>query len=80
LAGIALVFAVMAGRRVEWNRGLEGFEMTELQVVNERISKGEARGRLTERRQKLPEALPLRFHGSVPDDVVWLITAQESPQ
>ena len=78
LAGIALVFAELLGRRVEWDRGLEGFEMTESQVVNEWISQGEARGKLAERRQNLLKLLAKRFPGAAPDDVVRLINEQES--
>ncbi len=72
------MFAELVGRRVEWNRGLEGFEMTESQVVNDWISQGEAKGKLTERRQKLLEALSLRFPSSTLDDVVRIINEQES--
>jgi hypothetical protein len=78
LIGIALVFAELVGRRAEWQRGLEGFEMTESQVVNEWISQGEAKGRLEERRQKLLEALTLRFPGAVTDEIVRFVTAQDS--
>jgi len=78
LAGIALVFAELASRRVEWHRGLEGFEMTESQVVNEWISQGEAKGQLTERRHNLLKLLNKRFPGAVPDDVTRLINEQES--
>jgi hypothetical protein len=78
LAAIALVFAELVGRRVEWDRGSEGFEMTESQVVNEWISQGEARGKLAAQRQSLPELLEGRFPGAVPKDVVQLIQQQES--
>jgi hypothetical protein len=78
VAGIALVFAELAGRRAEWNRGLEGFEMTESQVVNDWISRGEAKGKLNERREKLLKLLSKRFPGAVPDDVVRLVNEQES--
>ncbi len=78
MAGIALVFAELVGRRVEWDRGLEGFEMTESQVVNEWISRGEAKGKLLEARQNLLELLEGRFPGAVPNDVVQLIQHQES--
>jgi hypothetical protein len=78
MAGIALVFAELAGRRGEWIRGLEGFEMTESQVVNEWISQGEARGKLTNQRQNLLTLLAKRFPGAVPDDVVRLVNEQES--
>jgi hypothetical protein len=78
LAGIALVFAELAGRRIEWKRGLEGFEMTESQVVNEWISQGEARGILKMAREVLIDILKVRFPGSVPDEIVRLINQQES--
>lgn len=78
LAGIALVFAELVGRRAEWVRGLEGSEMTESQIVNEWISQGEARGKLTERRQNLLKLLNKRFPGAVPDDVTKLVNEQES--
>jgi hypothetical protein len=78
LAGIALVFAELMGRRAEWSRGLEGFEMTESQVVNDWINQGEAKGKLTERRQKLLKLLSKRFPGAVPDDVTRLVNEQES--
>jgi hypothetical protein len=74
LAGIALVFAELVGRRAEWQRGLEGFEMTESQVVNEWISQG----MLKEGRQNLLEALEGRFPGAAPSDVVRLIQQQDS--
>lgn len=78
LAGIALVFAELMGRRVEWNRGLEGFEMTESQVVNDWISQGEAKGKLANQRQNLIDLLEGRFPGAVPNDVVQVIQRQES--
>ncbi len=78
LAGVALIFAELVGRRVEWKRGLEGFEMTESQVVNEWMSQGAAKGQLMERRRNLLEFLTLRFPGSVPDEVRRLINEQES--
>jgi hypothetical protein len=74
LAGIALVFAELVGRRAEWQRGLEGFEMTESQVVNEWISQGE----LKRQRRNLLELLEGRFPGAVPNDVVQLIQQQDS--
>ena len=70
--------AELAGRRAEWQRGLEGFEMTESQVVNEWISQGEAKGNLERQRQNLLELLEGRFPGAVPDEVVRLIRQQDS--
>jgi hypothetical protein len=78
LAGIALVFAELAGRRAEWQRGLEGFEMTESQVVNEWISQGEAKGMLKQGRQKLLEALTICFPGAVTGEIVRLVNEQDS--
>ncbi len=52
--------------------------MTESQVVNEWISQGEAKGQLTQCRQKLLRLLAKRFPGAVPDDVVRLVNEQES--
>jgi hypothetical protein len=78
LAGIALVFAELAGRRAEWQRGLEGFEMTESQVVNEWIRQGEVKGKLEQGRQKLLEALAIRFPGAVTEEVVRLVNGQDS--
>ncbi|WP_143393071.1 hypothetical protein [Fimbriiglobus ruber] len=54
--------------------------MTESQVVNEWISRGEARGRLVGRRQSLLRLLTKRFSGAVPDEVVRFINEQESPE
>lgn len=78
LAGIALVFAELMGRRAEWSRGLEGFEMTESQVVNDWINQGEAKGKLVNQRQNLLRLLTKRFPGAVPDDVTRLVNEQES--
>jgi hypothetical protein len=69
-----LAFAELVGRRAEWQRGLKGFAMTESQVVNEWISKGEAK----RQRQNLLELLEGRFSGAVPNDVVQLIQQQDS--
>jgi hypothetical protein len=78
LAGIALVFAELAGRRMEWGRGLEGFEMTESQVVNEWISRGKAEGKLEERRENLLRLLSKRFPGAASEAVIRLVNEQES--
>lgn len=77
-AGIALVLAGLVGRRVEWDRGLEGFEMTESQVVNEWIGRGATKGALLNQRKNLLEALALRLPGATPDEVVRLINEQDN--
>ena len=76
LVGVALVFAELSGRFLAWERGLEGWEMTESQVVNRWIGQGEAKGKLLMARQALLEALELRFPGAVPSDVTKLIDQQ----
>ncbi len=47
-------------------------------VVNEWISRGEARGKLVNQRQNLLKLLTKRFPADVPDNVVQLINEQES--
>lgn len=78
MAGIALVFAELVGRRPAWVRGLEGFEMTESQVVNEWIGQGMVKGELAASRRNLLELLNGRFPGAVPPDVTRLIQQQDS--
>ncbi|MBI1918326.1 MAG: hypothetical protein HYS12_26845 [Planctomycetes bacterium] len=78
LVGIALVFAELAGCVPAWERGLEGWEMTESQVVNGWIRQGEAKGELKTRRQDLLDLVEGRFPGAVPNEVVQLIQQQES--
>jgi hypothetical protein len=79
LAGIALVFAELVGRVPAWKRVLEGFKMTESQVVNEWISQSNTQTALKTRRQDLLELLEIRFPGLVPNEVVQLIQEQDSP-
>ena len=78
LASIAMVFAELAGRVPEWQRGLEGFEMTESKIVNEWIRQGEVKGLLAQGRQKLLRLVERKFTGLVPDNVVSLINQQDS--
>jgi hypothetical protein len=78
LAGIVMIFAELAGCRPAWQRGLEGFEMTESQVVKEWINQGRAQGNLERQRQDLLELLEGKFPGAVPNDVAQLIQQQDS--
>jgi hypothetical protein len=78
LAAIALVFADLAGCRAEWKRGLEGFEMTESQVVNEWIQQGEVQGELKRQRRNLLQALSARFPGAVTEEITRLVNEQDS--
>jgi hypothetical protein len=80
LAGIALVFAELAGCYLAWERGLEGWEMTESQVVNRWLSQGETRGKLEEGRLFLTRFLRRRFGEPLPTDVLETINTQPSVQ
>jgi hypothetical protein len=72
------VFAELAGRLPAWERGLEGFKMTESQVVNGWIRQGEAKGMLESSRENLLEALDGRFPGETTEELARLIKEQES--
>ncbi len=52
--------------------------MTESEVVNEWIRRGEAQGKRAAQRQNLLELLEGRFPGLVPNDVVQRIQQQEN--
>jgi hypothetical protein len=74
LAGIALVFAELAGRFLAWERGLEGWDMTESQVVNRWMSQGE----LARARKDLLDAIKVRFPGALTEEIAQLINQQDS--
>jgi hypothetical protein len=78
LAQIALVFAELAGCYPAWEKGLEGWDMTEPQVVNRWIEKARAEARLEEARAFVLRALQRRFPGDIPPEVVATINAQPS--
>jgi hypothetical protein len=78
VASIALIFAELVGRRIQWQRGLEGSEMTESQVVNEWISQGETRGQLSMARKHIIQAAQRKFGGTVPNEIIRLINQQDS--
>lgn len=80
LAGIALMFAELAGTGLAWKQGLEDWEMTESQVVNGWIAKGREQAELKDARDFLIRLLRGRFGGAVPDDVLNTINMQPSPQ
>ena len=78
LASVAMVFAELAGRVPEWQRGLEGLEMTESMIVNGWIRQGEVKGLLTQSRQKLLRLVERKFVGLVPAEIARAINQQES--
>jgi hypothetical protein len=78
LAGIAVVFAELAGNVPAWKRGVEGLGMTESQVVNEWINQGEVKGELKTQRKNLLRLLNIRYAGLVSNEVTQLIQHQDS--
>ncbi|HEY8504041.1 MAG TPA: hypothetical protein VIL46_05625 [Gemmataceae bacterium] len=65
-----------AGRKAFWDKGLEGWNVLESQVVNEWLAEGERRGQRTLLRQKLTRVLETRFHTPVPEEIKQRIEAQ----
>jgi len=78
LASVAMVFAELAGRVPEWQRGLEDFEMTESMIVNGWIRQGEVKGKLSQVCHDLLRLLDRKFAGLVPAEVARAIREQES--
>jgi hypothetical protein len=78
LGKIALVFAGLVGRAVAWKQALEGFDMTESEVVNEWIEEAVNKKGLEDARRFLMKLLRQRFAGPVPPEVIETINAQPS--
>ncbi len=82
-AGLALVFADLAGRAAEWKKGLEGWNMGESQVVNEWRAEGRTEGRATglleARLADLLHVLEVRFSTAVPSEVKTVIEGSTDP-
>jgi hypothetical protein len=78
LATIALVFAELVGRYAAWKQGLEGFDMTESQVVNAWIEEAVRERDLANTRRLLIRLLNHRFPGQVLPEVVETINSQPS--
>ena len=78
-AALALVFAELAGRKVEWKQALEGWNMRQSMVItewqNEARMEGRAEERLETRRAHLLDVLQARFPVTVPDDLTTAIQA-----
>jgi hypothetical protein len=79
MAGIALVFAELAGCLRAWQDALGGWDMTESQVVNGWIEKAERETTLRTGCRYLLRLLASRFPGAVPPEFEQLIRQQESP-
>jgi hypothetical protein len=78
LATVALVFAELAGRYAEWERGLEGMDMTESKVVNSWIEKAVRERDLENTRRLMIRLLNHKFPGQVLPEVVETINSQPS--
>jgi hypothetical protein len=78
LGQIALVFAELVGRYAAWERGLEGFDMTESKVVNEWIEEALSKDRIERARQYLIRLLQERFPNQVAAEVIETINSQPS--
>jgi hypothetical protein len=78
LGQVALIFAELAGRYAAWEKGLEGFDMTESKVVNRWIEEAENRKEIETGRRFLIRLLQQRFSDQVTPDVVETINAQPS--
>jgi hypothetical protein len=71
-AGLALVFADLAGRLEVWQKSLEDWNVERSQVTLE----WERRAELRIRRADLLEAMEVRFGQPVPEDVVQVVEAE----
>jgi hypothetical protein len=80
LGQIALVFAELAGCFPAWEKGLEGWDMTESQVVNRWVQEARDQAHLEEARENLLRVLRKRFPAAVTPEVTQSINAQPSLQ
>lgn len=78
LGKIALVFAGLVGRYAPWKQGLERFDMTESEVVNEWIEEAVNRKELETFRRALLRLLHQKFPNQVVPEVVETINTQPS--
>jgi hypothetical protein len=79
-AGLAWVFADLAGCLPAWKKGLEGWNVQESQIVREWQAEARAKGRQEGRqetlRDNLLKLLAVRSSGAVPADVLAAVQAQ----
>jgi hypothetical protein len=73
---LALTFAALAGRKVQWKQELEGWNMLESSVVDEWKAEGEAKGMAKAKREDLMRVLHFRFPALVPTELEAVIQAQ----
>ncbi len=75
---VPLMAGADADAVVAWERGLEGWEMTESQVVNRWIGETEVKATLAAFRLALIRILCSRFGEPIPDEVLETINTQPS--
>jgi len=75
---IALTFAELSRRVPEWRRGMTDIELTESEVVNDWLRRGNERGTLRERRRMLLDLLDMRFPGQLDPEYRRMVEEQES--
>jgi hypothetical protein len=80
LGKIALVFADLAGHYAAWEKALEGYEMTESNVVNRWVQEAREQARIEEARENLLRIVRRRFPTALTPEVVEVINTQPSLQ
>jgi hypothetical protein len=78
LGRIALIFAELAGCYLAWEKGLEGLNVTESQVVNRWIAQAQTEAKLERGRADVVRILEKRFAGQITAAIVATINAQPS--
>jgi hypothetical protein len=78
LGKVALVFAELAGRFAVWKKALEGFDMTESNVVNQWVQEARDQTQIEDAREYLVRVLRRRFPAALTEDLLATINAQPS--
>ena len=78
LIRVVLIFAELAGCVLAWEKGLEGWDMTESQLVNRWTEQARREERILTRREDILETLQERFPGAIPAEILDLIRRQDS--
>jgi hypothetical protein len=75
----ALVFAELAKELVNWQQGLEGFEMQESTVIQGWINRGVQKGAIEARRADLLDVIRARLEDPVPEPVRLAVEGTNDP-
>jgi len=78
LGVVALEFAQLTPRYLAWEKGLEGWDMTESIIAKRLKDQGRQEGHLLSSREHVLDAVQTRFPGAIPPEVVDLIRRQDS--